>query len=52
LGEGDYFRDFVGPLGCPSEFVKEDIESLKGKDFICRWRCWCSSCLSSSKMDA
>lgn len=34
LGEGDYFRDFVGPLGCPSEFVKEDIESLKGKKIL------------------
>ena len=28
LKEGDAFRDFTGPLGCPSEFVKEDIESL------------------------
>ena len=34
LKEGDYFRDFVGPLGCPSEFVKEDIESLKGKKIL------------------
>ena len=23
LKEGDYFRDFTGPLGCASEFVKE-----------------------------
>ena len=23
LKEGDYFRDFTGPLGCPSEFVEE-----------------------------
>ena len=23
---GDSFADFVGPLGCPSEFCKEDIE--------------------------
>ena len=23
---GDYFEDFVGPLGQPSEYVKEDIE--------------------------
>ena len=29
LKEGDYFRDFTGPLGCPSEFVNEDIETLK-----------------------
>ena len=29
LKAGDAFHDFVGPLGCPSEFVKEDIEELK-----------------------
>ena len=29
LKAGDSFRDFVGPLGCPSEFVHEDIEELK-----------------------
>ena len=34
LGEGDYFRDFVGPLGCPSEFVKENIEELKNKKLL------------------
>ena len=32
LKEGDYFRDFVGPLGCASEFVNEDIEELKKKN--------------------
>ena len=26
LQTGDAFEDFVGPLGCPSEFVNEDIE--------------------------
>ena len=26
---GDYFRDFTGPLGCPSEFIHEDLEELK-----------------------
>ena len=31
LKEGDSFRDFVGPLGCPSEFVHEDLEELKKK---------------------
>ena len=31
LKEGDSFRDFVGPLGCASEFVKEDLEVLKNK---------------------
>ena len=34
LKEGDAFRDFTGPLGCPSEFVKEDIESLKKKKIL------------------
>lgn len=34
LKEGDYFHDFVGPLGCPSEFTKEDPESLKQKKIL------------------
>lgn len=34
LKEGDAFQDFVGPLGCPSEFVKEDIEELKKKKIL------------------
>lgn len=34
LKEGDYFRDFTGPLGCPSEFVNESIESLKNKKML------------------
>ncbi len=34
LREGDYFRDFVGPLGCASEFVNEDIEKLKKKNIL------------------
>ena len=34
LKEGDYFMDFVGPLGCPSEFVNEDIEELKKKKIL------------------
>lgn len=34
LGEGDFFHDFVGPLGCPSEFVKEDPEELKKKKIL------------------
>lgn len=29
LQAGDSFEDFVGPLGCPSEFVNEDPEELK-----------------------
>ncbi len=34
LKVGDYFHDFVGPLGCASEFVKEDLESLKQKKML------------------
>ena len=34
LKEGDSFRDFVGPLGCASEFVKEDLEILKNKKIL------------------
>ena len=34
LKAGDAFRDFVGPLGCPSEFVEEDIEELKKKKIL------------------
>ena len=34
LKEGDSFRDFVGPLGCPSEFVHEDLEGLKKKKIV------------------
>ena len=31
---GDAFRDFTGPLGCPSEFVSEDPEELKKKKML------------------
>ena len=34
LKAGDYFRDFTGPLGCPSEFVHEDLETLKNKKML------------------
>ena len=34
LKTGDVFRDFTGPLGCPSEFVSEDIETLKQKKIL------------------
>ena len=34
LKAGDSFRDFTGPLGCASEFVAEDIESLKNKKIL------------------
>ena len=31
---GDYFSDFVGPLGMPSEFVHEDINDLRKKNIL------------------
>lgn len=34
LNEGDEFHDFVGPLGCASELVNEDQESLKRKKIL------------------
>ena len=34
LKAGDAFHDFVGPLGNPSEFVHEDIESLKNNKML------------------
>lgn len=34
LKAGDSFHDFVGPLGCPSEFIHEDMENLKNKKIL------------------
>ncbi len=34
LKAGDSFRDFTGPLGCASEFVSEDLDSLKKKKIL------------------
>ena len=34
LKTGDSFHDFVGPLGCPSEFVNEEEASLKNKKIL------------------
>ena len=34
LQTGDAFHDFVGPLGCPSEFVTEDLDALKKKKLL------------------
>ena len=34
LKAGDSFRDFTGPLGCPSELVEEDLETLKKKKIL------------------
>lgn len=32
--EGDYFEDFVGPLGMPSELVHEDLDELRKKNIL------------------
>ncbi len=32
--EGQYFADFVGPLGRPSDMVDEDLEELKNKKIM------------------
>ncbi len=34
LKQGDCFHDFVGPLGCPSEFVSEELDTLKKKKML------------------
>ncbi len=34
MNEGDYFRDFVGPLGCQSELIDEDPEELAKKKVL------------------
>lgn len=34
LEQGDYFADFVGPLGCESELIEEDLDSLKNKKIL------------------
>ena len=34
LKEGDAFQDFVGPLGCPSDLISENIEELKKKKIV------------------
>ncbi len=34
LEVGDAFQDFVGPLGCASELIEEDIEELKKKKIV------------------
>ena len=34
LKAGDAFHDFVGPLGCPSEFLSEDLEVLKNRKML------------------
>ena len=34
LKAGDAFHDFVGPLGCPSELIKEDHDALSRKNIL------------------
>lgn len=34
LKTGDYLEDFVGPLGCPSDIVTDDIEDVKKKKIL------------------
>ena len=34
LQEGDSFRDFVGPLGKPSEFITDDLEEVEKKKIL------------------
>ena len=34
LKSGDSFRDFVGPLGCPSELCNETADALKNKKIL------------------
>ncbi len=34
LREGDAFHDFVGPLGCPSEFCTDPLDEVKKKNIL------------------
>lgn len=34
LKAGDSFLDFVGPLGCPSEFVTDELEEVKKRKYL------------------
>ncbi len=34
VAEGGFLKDVVGPLGVPSEFIKEDLEELKNKKYL------------------
>lgn len=34
LNEGDSFKDFVGPLGMPSEFLEQPLEILRSKKIL------------------
>ena len=48
LKKGDSFSDFVGPLGCPSELVTDDVANTAKKEHsFCGRRCGNRSRLSS-----
>ena len=53
---GDFFGDFVGPLGCASELVGADIEELKKKKIVfidvAHRRGGDCACVSSGEMAA
>ena len=34
LSAGEYFHDFVGPLGCPSELVEQPLDEVKAKKIL------------------
>ena len=52
LNEGDFFQDVAGPLGQESEFLHEDLETLKNKKvlFVAGGAWGDSSCLSTGEM--
>lgn len=34
LSEGDFVKDFAGPLGRPSDFLEEDLEEIKKENIV------------------
>ena len=54
LKAGDSFRDFVGPLGCPSELCEEaNLEETKEEeDSVCSRRSRYSSGIPAGEMAA
>ncbi len=40
MNEGDFFADFAGPLGCPSDLLELPEDELKKMRilFVARWR--------------
>ena len=53
LKAGDTFRDFVGPLGQPSDLCTEPLEEVKKeKDPFCSWWCRYRTGISTGEMAA